>query len=205
MNGYKDLVGQRFGRLVVLEPKRLQKTGRTAWICICDCGNTRVVTTGHLNNGNTKSCGCFHIDRSTKHGHSHKSTHNIWKTMTQRCFNENSYSYRNYGARGIKVCDRWLGDDGFVNFLNDMGERPSGKTLDRYPGNDGDYEPSNCRWATAVEQAANRRPRTGRFNENDIRLIRSIEINTKSLALILGVDYSTIFRIRSGEMYAYVA
>lgn len=130
---------------------------------MCDCGNKTIVSTGNLKNGTTKSCGCYQREYQAKrgrknfykHGLSNHPLYPTWSTMKSRCYNKNNISYKNYGARGIKVCDRWL--NSFENFLKDMGEKPSDKhSLDRIDIN-GDYEPSNCRWATPEEQAINKR------------------------------------------------
>jgi len=93
-----------------------------------------------------------------KHGMSRTSTHRTWENMKTRCYNQKAASYDNYGGRGIKVCDRWLGEDGFINFYADMGERPEGLSIDRID-NDGDYTPDNCRWATPYQQVHNQRER----------------------------------------------
>jgi hypothetical protein len=155
-------IGQRFGLLVVLEYE-----GEKKWRCICDCG-VIVVTRGYsLRSGNTGSCGCRRRsassraarDRNTKHGQTKTPTWSSWRAMVQRCTDPNVRCWKNYGGRGIKVCERWLGENGFVNFLADVGERPDGRTLDRFPDGNGNYEPGNVRWATAKEQAANQRPR----------------------------------------------
>jgi hypothetical protein len=164
-----DLTGQRFERLVVLERAENNKNNKcrgARWKCSCDCGATTVVPAGSLRSGHTKSCGCFQREqvreRHTKHGHSSggarqdSPTYMSWIAMKSRCFNPNRKKYIEYGGRGITVCDRWK--DSFANFLSDVGERPLGKTLDRYPNNDGNYEPSNTRWATSSEQMSNRRP-----------------------------------------------
>ena len=153
-----NLVGQRYGRLKVVAPAAVDKWGSRLWLCECSCGG-RITTHAHsLRSGDTGSCGCLRrettIKRSTTHGGSHTKEYRVWERMRIRCNNPNRADYERYGGRGIKVCARWM--ESFSNFLADMGTVPAGKSLDRI-NNDGDYEPSNCRWATASEQNRNRR------------------------------------------------
>jgi len=157
MSAKLNIIGRRFGRLFVFAegpPTENQKPRRTSWVR-CDCGTEKVVQNGALIGGGTKSCGCNQI--KSKHGHAgqHRSTtYGAWAAMIQRCTNPHTRQFKDYGGRGITICERWLR---FEDFLADMGERPTGKTLDRWPNKDGNYEKSNCRWATRKEQQRNMR------------------------------------------------
>jgi len=152
--------GDRFGRLTLASEAGRAPDGSVVWLCNCDCGKAKTVLAFRLRSGNTSSCGCWQREaaqqRATKHGHSQSNhdrtpTYHSWAAMLMRCRDRNNKSY---GARGISVCERWLV---FENFLSDMGERPEGKTIDRYPDKNGNYEPGNCRWASEEEQQNNRR------------------------------------------------
>lgn len=157
----KNLTNQRFGRLIVVKKDQNTTNRQTTWLCRCDCGAEKRVQGSNLIHGQTKSCGCLRKEatklRSTIHGLCNTIEYEIWCGMIQRCYNPNSGGYDYYGRRGITICDRWR--DNFINFLADMGARPSSKhSIDRID-NDGNYEPSNCKWATKKEQRLNQRPR----------------------------------------------
>lgn len=156
-----DLVGHKYGRLTVLSKAGKNHRGEVSWKCHCDCGTLATVRAGHLRSGNTQACGCLGVERhkaageaNRTHGHSQRTrTYTVWVSMKARCYNRDHNRYHRYGGRGIRVCDRWVGS--FENFLSDMGECPAGMQIDR-KDNDGDYEPGNCQWSTAGEQANNR-------------------------------------------------
>jgi len=154
-----DISGQTFGRLHVIEFSESRK-GRAFWLCRCDCGNEKVIEGKAMRQGITVSCGCFSRDKIThrnlSHGLSKTPEYRNWQAMLTRCYNSHSKNWKDYGGRGIKVCARWKKNN-FENFLADMGKRPTPQhTLDRFPNNDGNYEPGNVRWATRYEQTHNR-------------------------------------------------
>lgn len=154
-----DLSGEKFGRLTVSFRLPNSSYGAVMWMCKCDCGNSHVASGKNLKWGNVKSCKCLARDlssvRERTHGMSFSPEFKSWSSMKDRCLRKTNHNYHNYGARGITVCDRWI--NSFENFYKDMGERPAGKTLDRFPNNSGNYEPGNCRWATPSEQLSNTR------------------------------------------------
>ena len=157
------MVGMRFDRLVVL--RRHHRTGNSciSYLCICDCGNLTIARGDSLRRGEVRSCGCYHFDNVTTHGMTKTRLYSIWQSMKQRCFDVTHKSYKYYVAKGVVVCDRWKNsfigfrDDMYSSYLNHVekyGEKDT--TLDRIDVN-GNYEPSNCRWATWKEQQANKR------------------------------------------------
>jgi hypothetical protein len=150
--------GDKYGRLTIVKEVEpyVSPSGKTyrKFNCLCECGNITNVMLNKLRNNSTKSCGCYQKEKATTHGLHKHSLYKTWNNMIHRCYHSNHIHYKYYGGRGIKICDRWL--NSFQNFLIDMGERPEGTTLDR-KNNDGNYEPSNCRWATPKEQIKNRR------------------------------------------------
>lgn len=155
---FSDLTGLVFGRFTVINFTGF-RSGSSTWNCRCECGKIVNVFGGNLRRGLSKSCGCLRDEVAGKssitHGKTQTVEYGIWEGLRNRCQNPKHRVYRHYGGRGIAVCARW---NDFTNFIADMGPRPSkGHSIDRFPNNDGNYEPGNCRWATASQQSDNRR------------------------------------------------
>ena len=161
-----DHSGQRFGRVVAIEYAGTKFGNRATWRCRCDCGTEFIAEASNLRQGLTRSCGCTRTEKlklskmNLKHGHCvegiRSATYQSWASMKRRCTERDAYHWPKYGGRGIAVCKEWAND--FAKFVEDMGERPPRMTLDRID-NDGNYEPSNCRWADAKTQRSNQRKR----------------------------------------------
>lgn len=181
----RDLIGQRFARLLVVARSADSLDGRARWCCRCDCGNEIVTLAQSLLNCRTRSCGCLNLEvatqRSTTHGRSTSRAYRVWAEMLQRCTNPKRPHYERYGGRGISVCARWMK---FENFFADMGERPRGLTLERID-NDGNYEPDNCRWATRLEQGQNTRT-------NRRVVLNGETLSLSELSRRVGIRYTTL-------------
>lgn len=196
----ENLIGKKFGHMEVMsyigKIKRSHSGYIHYWLCRCDCGVTKRAISWSLKQGLIKSCGCKKSELMRKTLGPRKRiadnpAYGCWTSMKARCYDKNHMHYRNYGGRGIVVCERWI--NSFANFLADMGDRPSDKhSIDRFPDKNGNYEPGNCRWATAREQGSNMRTNV------------IIDFRGKSLTIIewsrsLGIGYTTIReRIRRG-------
>lgn len=184
MNVVRDIVGERFGRLVVISRAPNKKGSKNSqWFCKCDCGSTSIHRSDVLRVGYANSCGCLARETArallTTHGLSKTSEHSIWHAMRKRCLDKNHPTYQRYGAKGITVCDRWK--DSFENFYADMGQRPSKRhSLDRID-NKGHYTPENCRWATPEMQGRNR-------SNNKIVTIDGVSFTVKDWCRLMEVD-----------------
>jgi hypothetical protein len=178
-----DICGQRFGRLIVV--RHIAGGGRARVECLCDCGANVQVLAQAVKSGNTASCGCLYFEsrrtsKNVRHGMAGTRTHSAWLEMRRRCTNRKCDAWKNYGGRGISVCDGW---SSFEAFLADMGECPAGHELDRKDVN-GNYEPSNCRWVDLVDQANNKR--NNRVLPDGLTVAQAARRD--------GVPYSTAYR-----------
>lgn len=179
--------GDTFGRWTVIGPSNAQATSNDKYVrVVCSCGTEKDVLVGGLRSGRSNSCGCLNREavhaRSATHGLSQSPIYDVWNSMLGRCHRKGDSNFKNYGARGIKVCERW---HTFENFLADMGDRPTEKHSIERSNNDGDYEPGNCRWATRKEQSRNTR-RTRLFS------FQGRSLTTAEWAAEVGIKEATL-------------
>ena len=192
--GYKDLTNKKFNRLTVLERAENQNN-KIMWKCRCDCGNIVNVFSSNLLCNRTKSCGCLKdeklIQRSTKHNQRHTKLYEIWKSMKQRCLNPNNRGYKNYGGRGITICDEWIHDfQSFYEWSKKNGYN-SNLSIDRIDNN-GNYCPENCRWTDRHTQCNNTRVNHYINYNNETKTLADWVKTTK-------LSYSCVFtRLKKG-------
>lgn len=184
-----NLQGMKFGKLMVLQQAEDKITPKkkkvTQWKCLCICGNITIVSTNNLRRGTTRSCGCLNNGNNRKHNKSDSRLYHIWTNMIQRCTNIKNKSFKDYGRRNIKVCEEWKKFQKFDKWALENGYRDD-LSIDRI-NNDGNYEPSNCRWATRKEQANNKR------NNHRITLMDETHTITE-WSKVLNIPVSTLER-----------
>ena len=193
---FNDLTGDKIGRWTVIAMNG-RRGAQSVWHCRCQCGRQkRGVLYGSLTTGASQSCGCLRTEQlkaAAKHGKSRARIYHVWQQMKVRCSDPTRREWKNYGGRGIGVCERWMGKDGFENFAADMGEPGWGLSLDRI-NNDGNYEPGNCRWATKQEQQRNRRDnrwlhwKDGRWTVTDVARMEGVAFCSLRNMVAAGVE-----------------
>jgi hypothetical protein len=209
-----EYIGKKFSRLTILSEASplpcLDGHPKRRVLCKCDCGNEITARLRSIQSGLTQSCGCLQKEivsapkespMHLTHGKSKTGTYNTWIAMRSRCLNPNNTGFENYGGRGIKICERWL--NSFENFIEDMGERPKGASIEREDTN-GNYEPSNCKWATRKEQQRNQR--TTKLTNEDVNKIKQVyelgNTTIKQIAQEYGVTKTTITNAIKGRTWA---
>ncbi len=192
MPKFINLIGEKFGRLTVVE--RTDRRPRAWWKCVCECGQETEASSEILHKGDKRSCGCLQVEHATQLGHNRRKHAEgwkpseqfiLWKSMKSRCYCKSNTAYKWYGAKGVTVCDRWLkGKEGLANFIADMWPRPEGTTLDRKETS-GNYSKENCKWSTQAEQSRN-------TTVNVNLTINGRTMCAKDWAQEAGIHYSTV-------------
>ncbi len=179
-----NLTGHQFGKLTVISYAGNSFPYKKFWHCKCECGKKTISLGASLRNGDTKSCGCLIKHLTHGYGNNKNAEYRTWQGIKKRCYNPKGHNYNLYGGRGIIMCDRWL--ENFSNFLKDMGFRPSVlHSIDRI-NNNGNYEPSNCRWATKTEQQNNK--------SSNVRIrCNGSFMSIAEAAVIMGLSYNTLY------------
>ena len=197
MPKFEDLTGQRFGYLTVIKKAGKNKSDKILWLCKCDCGKLKIIQGASLKNGRTKSCGCLRKKGARRtHGFKYTRLYCIWQGIKKRCLNKNTSNYYIYGGRGIKICDEWKNDfKSFHDWAYANGYDESAKrgdcTIERIDTN-GNYEPSNCRWATMKEQCRNTRSNKLITYNNETRCLMD-------WSYIFNINYKTLlYRFKKG-------
>jgi hypothetical protein len=200
MGAFVDLMGKRFGKLlVVARHEKKTKHNNVRWVCRCDCGKTTIAASGNLRNGHYVSCGCVR----RPHGGFGTALHNVWCGMKKRCLNPNNHGFADYGGRGIKVCEEWMEFVPFRNWATANGYK-RGLQIDRR-NNNGHYEPGNCRFVTVTANNQNRR--TTRLNVEKVRAIRIMLAEgraNKDIAKEFWVPANTISQIKHGHIWGSI-
>lgn len=182
----EDLIGQKFGRWVVLELSENTISYHSKWLCKCECGTEKIVRAGSLKKGDSKSCGCLNKEIITKHGMFGTPIYRIWENIIGKCSNPNHRDYKDYGGRGIKICERWNSSEGFINFSKDIGERPTDTHRLGRINTNRKFEPSNCKWISSGEHVNNRKNRRELIVDNEAHSLAE-------WSRISGTKYQTIY------------
>ena len=191
-----DMVGKKYGGLTVFDRAGSSKDGKARWLCLCECGNKSTINGTSLRRGLTKSCGCLQKERlgnsRRTHGRGESPEYKSWCNMKTRCYNKNDKAFSRYGGSGIVMCDSWVSS--FENFFEDMGERPTGTSIDRIDNNKG-YCKENCKWSTPSEQANNQRTNRNILFKGETKTLSQWSAS-------IGIDRNTLkYRLKHWPFY----